>query len=886
MKGFPRFWLSLTSLLVPRSRRKEWVEEWRGELSALEEIRRTAPEPRRILGPTEFVAGSLPHAFSTMKEEWTMGSLLNHLRYAGRVLRRAPGFTLVAILTLAVGIGANTVVYSIVDGTVLNPFPFPDAKTLVGVGPAFPRLGQELGYFESLAPAEYQDVLEQSRRLEKIVAWDMGNRQIATSEGSTNVFTSFWWGNALETLGMVPAAGRGFLPEETDRGDRVAVISHRLWDNLFGLDPGAMGSAIQVNGDPYTLVGVLPPRTSIYGSDLWIPMPVGPEVYPRNRRQFQLLARIAPGSTLEEVNTELAGIAGRVESAYGGEFEEYAGWSLVASTWNDINSQTFRAAAFILLGAVGLVLLLVCANLANLLLARAMARSRDFALRTALGAPRRSILAGLITESLVLAALGGVAGVFLSILGIRGFGRVMDVLSIPFISVESVTLNPRVLLFTAGVSILAGILFGLLPAFRATRTNVQDVLQAEGRTAMGNRRRHRLQRVLVGAETAVALALLVASGLLVNSFLRIQRVDPGFDLENALTMRLTLPWEDYDTESIILFFQELREKVEGLPGVRTAAVTSQYPPIVFSNSQFLVEGETDPDEETLPTAYLTLASPGYFEAMGIPLVVGRALNEQDRFGAQDVAVVNQAAARRYFGGENPVGKRFRIGGASEEGPPEEGDWIEVVGMVGDTQNRGLDVRPQPEIYGSTHQVPGGNQFFLVVRTENDPLGMVPAIRQVVEAMDSDQPIYAIRTIEEAYAATVADKRIASIALTLFAGFALLLAALGIYSVVAFGVAERTREIGLRVALGAEAAGVRRLVVRQALLPVGLGAVAGIGLAFGLQGFLQSLLFEISGTDPFTFGVVTTILMAVAGAASYLPARRASRLDPVVALRED
>lgn len=398
---------------------------------------------------------------------------------------------------------------------------------------------------------------------------------------------------------------------------------------------------------------------------------------------------------------------------------------------------------------------------------------------------------------------------------------------------------------------------------------------------MGSRKKHRLQRILVGAETAVALALLVASGLLVNSFLRMQRVDPGFDMENALTLRLTLPWEEYDTESIMVFFRELRENVEGLPGVQTAAVTSQYPPIVFSNSPFMVEGDTDPTQETLPTAYLTLTSPGYFEAMGIPLLVGRTLTEGDRVGAPEVAVVNQAAARRHFGGENPVGKRFRLGG-----PADEGDWIEVVGMVGDTRNRGLDVRPQPEIYGSTHQVPGGNQFFLVVRTENDPMSIVPAIRQTVRAMDPDQPIYAIRTIEEAYAASVADKRIASLALTLLAAFALLLASLGIYSVVAFGVAERTREIGVRMALGADVVGVRRLVVRQALLPVGLGAVVGIGLALGLQGFLRSLLFEISGTDPLTFGAVTLIFLAVAAAASYLPARRASNMDPLVALRED
>ncbi|MGD2121980.1 MAG: ABC transporter permease [Gemmatimonadota bacterium] len=881
MNRFARIWLRIASILVPRRRRKDWAEEWLGELATLESIRAHALDRSSYPRPLTFVAGSIPHALMTMKEEWTMGNVLNHFRFAGRILRRSPGFTFVAVLTLALGIGANTVVYSIVDGTILNPFPYPDANALVGVGPAFPRLGQELSYFEALSPAEYQDIREQSRTLEKVVAWDMGNRQLSTSDGSTNVFSCFWWGDGLETLGMLPAAGRGFLPGETERGDPVAIISHRLWENLFGSDPGAIGSALEINGESYTLVGVLPPRTQLYGSDLWIPMSIGPEVYSRNRRQFQVLARIVPGSTLEEVNTELNGIARRVEATYGGEFQEYEGWSLVASTWNDINSQTFRAAGFVLLGAVFLVLLLVCANLANLLMARAMARSRDFALRTALGASRRAVLFGLLTESLFLAVLGGFAGVFVSVLGIRAFARTMDVLSLPFVSVESASLNSRVLLYTAVVSILAGIAFGLLPAWKATRANVQDLLQAESRTSMGGRGRHRLQRVLVGAETAVALALLVASGLLVNSFLRMQRVDPGFDLDNAITMRLTLPWEEYDTEAIMLFFRQLRENVEGLPGVRSAAVTSQYPPTVFSNSQFSVEGMTDSEDGTLPSAYLTLTSPGYFDAMGIPLMVGRALTEQDRMGSQDVAVVNQAAARRFFGGEDPVGQRFRIGG-----PEDGGEWITVVGMVGDTRNRGLDASPQPEIYGSTHQVPGGNQFFLVVRTETEPHSIMPAIRETVAAMDPDQPIYGVRTLEEAYAASVADKRIASIALTIFAGFALLLSSLGIYSVVAFGVAERTREIGVRMALGAEAGGVRGLVVRQALLPVVLGIAVGLGLAFGLQGFLQSLLFQISGTDPLTLGAVTLLLLAVAGLASYLPARRASRMDPVEALRKE
>ncbi len=879
MNRLARILITFSSWLVPRTRRTEWVEEWEGELAGLDEIRGGSPGHGKYPGPFEFAAGSLPHAAWTMKEEWTLGNLLSHVQYAGRVLKRAPGFTLVATLTLALGIGANTVVFSIVDSTVLNPFPFPDPKSLVGIGPAFPRLGQELSYFEALSPAEYEDIRTQSRTLERVVAWDMGNRQIATQDGSTNVFTAFWWGDAFLTLGMTPAAGRGFLSEEIERGDRVAVISHRLWESLFGSDPDVVGSTIQVNGYPYALVGVMPPRTLIYGTDLWTPMPVGPEVYPRNRRQFQVLARMADDVTMTEVNAELEGIAGRVEATHAGEFEEYQNWSLIASTWNDINSQTFRAAAFVLLGAVGFVLLLVCVNLANLLLARAMGRSRDFALRGALGAPRRRILAELFTESLVLATLGGTAGVLVAVLGIRGFSRVVEVLSIPFLG--EVSLNGRVLLFTGAVSILAGLAFGLLPAVHATRSNFHDLLQSEGRTSAGSRKKHRLQRILVGMETAVALALLVGSGLLVNSFLRLQRVDPGFDPESALTMRITLPWEEYDMESIMVFFQELRDRVDGLPGVRSAAITSQYPPSVFLDQQVSVEGETYLEGGTLPQPYLTLVSPGYFEAMGIALVVGRTLTEQDRMGMPDVAVVNQAAARRLFGDENPVGSRFRIGG-----PGEEGEWIEVVGVVADTRNLGLDVDPQPEVYGSTYQVPGGNQFFLVARTDNDPTAILPAIRETVASLDPDQPIYMIRTIEEAFSASSADKRIASLALTLFAAFALLLASLGIYSVVAFGVVERTREIGVRMALGAEPSGVLRLVVRQALIPVAVGLVAGLGIAFGVGGFLQSLLFGISAADPLTFGIVTLLLLGVAALASYLPARRASYMDPVIALREE
>lgn len=804
---------------------------------------------------------------------------MHRIKRTLKTLGRSPGFSLVVILTLAIGIGANTVIFSVVDGTILNPFPYPGVDRLVGVGPVFPRLNQELSFWEVLSPAEYQDIQEQSRTLDKIVAWDMGNRQVSGATTPTNVFTAFWWGDALSTLGMAPTLGRGFLPEETERGDAVAIISHRLWESRFGSDPSIVGTAIRVNGEPYTLVGVMPPRTLIYGTDLWIPMPIGPEVYDRDRRQFQVLARLAPGSTLQEANTELEGIARRVESAYSQEFQEYQGWRLLARTWTDINVQTLRPAAMVLMGAVGLVLLLVCANLANLLLVRALKRRREFAVRTALGAGQSRIFSELLSESTILAVLGGAVGTGLSVLGLQALQGVFGVMRIPLPAEP--TLNGRVFLFTAGVSVLSGVLFGLAPAIHTAGGNLLGALQSEGRSYSGGPVRQRLQRVLVGVETAVALALLIASGLLVNSFLRLQQVDPGFDSENLLTMRLTLPWEEYDTQEILAFFQDFRERVEGLPGVNSAVVANQFPPQVFMDRQFVVEGGVYGEETNLPNAYVSLVSPGFFEAMAIPLLSGRSLNPGDRMGSVEVAVVNQEAADRFFPGESPLGKRFHLGN-----PGEEAQWIEVVGVVGNTRNRGLDIRPQPEIYGSTHQIPGGNQFFVLVRSDDDPRSLVPVIRQTVASMDPDQPVYAIRTMEEVLSGTMAPKRIAALSISFFAAFALLLASVGIYSVVAFGVTQRTREIGLRMALGAEARAVRTMVIRQALIPVSIGAIFGILLAFATRGFLQSLLYGISDSDPMTFAGVTLALLLVALLASYLPALRASRLDPVEAMGKE
>lgn len=809
--------------------------------------------------------------------EGPMGSLGQDLRFAMRTVRHNLAFALLSIGTLGLGIGATTIVYSTVNGLVLNPFPFPDPRSLVGIGPEFPKLNQPLGFLEVLSPAEFVDIREQSRTLTDVVAWDLGNRTIGGTEEPERVFTAFWWGNAFATLRVAPALGRGFLKEELDKGAAVAVISHRLWTRRFGGDSSVVGTTMSMNDQPYTIVGVMPPRTLIYGTDLWIPMGGDPAQGPRNARQFEILARIAPGATLEQANAELATIARRTEQTHGAEFEEYAGWRLVAMTWNEINVRMLRPAAYLLMGSVGFVLLLVCANMASLTLARGTGRRREMAVRAALGANRRRLVRQLLTESLLLSLAGGVLGIVLAYWGVGTLAALLPAL--PLSVPGEIAVDGRVLGFAMVTSVLAGILYGVVPALHASRSDVAGALKAEAAATTASGRRHRMQRVLVGLEVALALVLLTGGGLLLNSFVRLQRVDPGFDTRNVLTMRLTLPRDRYDGAAIGTFFESLAERVEGLPGVTSVGFGSAFAPGGFAPGRFAIAGRPATDEGTLPTASFTLASDAYFSTLGVPLRSGRVPGATDTESSPLVLVVNETLARRYFPGEDPVGRRITIGGSPRE--------AEIVGVVGAVKNRGLDRESEPEIFGNVRQMPGANnQLFLLVRTAGAPHSLTPLVRAEVRALDAKQPIYAVRTVEEAFAAGTTTRRVATVALTGFACFALLLAALGIYGVVSYAVSERTREIGVRMALGAQGLDVRRMVVRQAMVPVVLGTVAGLAGAIALGRVMRRMLFEIGGSDPLTIGVVASLLILVALVASWLPALRASRLDPVIAMRTD
>ncbi|MCI0436178.1 MAG: ABC transporter permease [Gemmatimonadetes bacterium] len=806
----------------------------------------------------------------------TMETMLQDIRFGVRSIVRSPGFAVIAVATLALGIGANALVFAVVDGIVLNPFPFPEPQRLVGVGTQFPRLGEDVRFIEHMSPAEYVDIREGSSTLEHVVAWDMGNRQVTFGDVTENLFSGFWYGDAFPTLGVTPAMGRGFDADEIRRGDRVAILSHRVWQQRFGADPSLVGGTVLMNSDPYTVVGIMPPGVLVFGMDLWLPMPGDPGAFPRGRRQFQILARLAEGATLESANTELSTIARRIEQEYGASFEEYTGWRLVVSTWTDINVQQLKPAAILLMSAVGFVLLLVCANVASLLLARASGRWREMAVRTALGAGRTRLLRQLLTESVVLGIAGGVVGVLLGWIGVRAVSQALTVLPLPVPTDLSVT--GRVLAYTALAAILAAILFGLAPALYASRLQPQRTLQSEGQSVLGSRTRQRLQRLMVGVEVALAVLLVSGSALFVHSYLRLQRVDPGFRTESLLTMRMTLARERYTPDQVEPFFIRVRDEVGAIPGVVSVATASQFPPRAFLRNPFQIEGAAAAGAAALPTAYTTIASPGYFETMGLTRLEGRGFSEQDRTGSPFVVVANEAAARRFFP-DGALGGRIRT---SDDSP-----WLEIVGVVASAHNDGLDAEPAPELFVSSLQASGWfNQLFLIVRTEAAPRTVLPAIRTAITAIDPEQPIYAIQTIDEAFATLQAPRRVSTTMLTLFGLFALVLAAVGVYGVVAYAASQRTREIGVRMALGAERSQVHGLVIRQGLVPVAIGALVGLAGAIAAGRFISSLLYEVRGSDPLSLAAALTVMGLIAWSAAWFPARRASRLDPVRALRTE
>ena len=806
-----------------------------------------------------------------------METLVQDIRYACRQFVRRPGFAAVAVLSLALAIGGNSLIFGLLDGFIFHPFPYPQPDRFISVGVTFPKVSPETTYVEALSPAEYGD-LKAGRSFTHLAAFDLGNRNVSGGDVPERVFTALLLDDLFPVVGMPPALGRGFTGEELGpNGPSVAIISHRLWQSRFGGDPGILNRSIRIGGQSTSIVGVMPPGLVLIGTDLWIPWGGDLAQMPRNIRQFTIIGRLAPGATLASANAELSSIASQVQQSHIAQFKEYEGWRLTATPWASALLQDVRPAAYILLGAVAFVLLIACANLTNLMLARSTTRHRELAVRLALGAARWRIARQLVTESMLLAFAGAVAGLVIAYVGLR-FSEALIPSQFVMLDLKA-GVNMRVLGWSALLTVATGLLVALLPALQAAKTDPHESLKSDGRAGQA-RAGSRVRQTLIVAEIALSVVLLLGAGLLMRSFVNLQRADLGFSSKGLLTMRLTLPQQKYRSgEAIVSFFEELTRRVQNIPGVSATSMVSQFPPLEPFTGQIEVEG-IQASGSMLPTANTTIASRDYFKTLQLAIVKGRGFGAEDKPDAPRRVIVNQTFVSRYLSSRDPLTARMRIVGRG--GP---GHWAEIVGVVADARNNGVGMPIRPEVFIPMEQGRDAwNQLFLMVRSDRDGASLVPSIRAAVASIDPEQPVYAIQTMEEALALSSFQQRISAMLLGIFATLALVLAAVGIYGVMSYSVSARTQEIGVRMAIGAERIDVLRLVLMQVARLAAIGLVAGVALLLLAGKTLTELLYGVKPADPLTILGVTLTLGAVALLAAWAPAWRASRVDPIVALR--
>jgi putative ABC transport system permease protein len=795
-------------------------------------------------------------------------NLLQDVRYGLRQLRRNPGFTAVAVLTLALGIGANTVMFSVVNSVLLRPLPYENPEELMRLDEKnLPRLP----HF-SVAPANFLSWQQQGTSFEEMAAftgWDVALTGVGVPEQVVGARVS---ANLFATLGIIPAEGRSFRQDEDRPGrDQVVLVGYNLWRRRFGADPALLGRPMTLDGQTYTVVGIMP-RGFQFPSDveIWKPLALTPADRANRGGHFlEVIGRLKPSVTRSQAQAEMETIAGRLELQYPEDKE----WRVNVTPLLEAAVGNVRPALLVLLGAVAFVLIITCANVANLLLVRAGLRQREVSIRLALGARRLRIVRQLLTESLVLALLGGVLGCLLTFWGIRLVGHVAQA-SIP--RMEQVAMDPLVFGFTAAVSLLTGVLFGLAPSLQASRPDLNASLKEGGRSA-GRQIPIRLRNGLVISELALALTLSVGAGLLTKSFVRLLHVPLGFNPENVLTMLVSLPPGKYaEAHQVSSFVQKMVSQTQTLPGVQSAAAVYPLPlsggPAIWG---FVIEGRPIiPGQE--PSASARTATPHYFLTMQISLLKGRDFSERDGANAPGVVIINDVFARRYFPDQDPIGKRIKF-------DPKAANAITIVGVVSDVRYSALDVEPGPEMYFPHEQTPSP-QMVLVIRTTIDPMSLVNAVRNKVLLVDKDQPVSHIQTMPEIASRVVAEQRLTMLLFAAFAGFALVLAAVGIYGVLAYLVTQRRHEIGIRIALGAQRGDILRLIVRQGMALAVLGLGIGVAASYVLTRLMVSLLYQVYPTDPPTFAAVSLLLVAVALLASYIPARRATKVDPMVALR--
>jgi len=800
-----------------------------------------------------------------------MDSVFKDLRFAIRSLLKRPGFTAITLIALALGIGANTAIFSLVNAVILRPLPYPDSERLVWVYGNIRNGGNRA----SVSPLDYLDYRNQNKTFEQFAATSTVPLPVTlTGSGEPErLQTSLVTGNFFQAYGVTPALGRTFTLENEKPGqNQVAVLSYALWQKRFGGDPAIINRTILLDGKASQVIGVMGQDVVFpHVVDLWVPMVFegDPDMNQRKAHFLRPIGRLKQGVSLTQAQADTDLIAAQLERQFP---DSNTGWNLRLVPLREQLVGSSRTTLFILFGAVGFVLLIACANVANLLLVRAAAREKEIALRTALGASRWRIVRQMITESLLLAICGGALGALLATWGVQVLVKLSEGTLPP---TAKVTIDTTVLVFTLLISIITGLLFGLAPAFRTARVNLIDSLKDGVRGAGESTLRNRTRSLLVVFESAIAVMLLIGAGLLVRSLIALQNVNPGFDPENVLTLRIDLSRSKYDKpEKTAGFFQQLEARVAGLPGVESVGLVTELPLSGQPNDiPFTVEGRPPvaPGEEF--DADFRRINENYFNALRIPLLRGRNFTEQEVRQGDKLTVVSQQLVDIVFPNEDPLGKRL----VSAMG----GQAFEIIGVVGDLRHRSLEGNPFPTMYFPTL---ASGRTNLVIRTHGDPMSIVGAVRKEVQAIDPDQPIAAVRPMTEWVESSVAAPRYRTTLLALFAALAMVLAATGIYGVMSYSVAQRTHEIGVRMALGARRADVLKLVVRQGMLLTIVGVIVGVGGAFALTRVMSSLMFGVTTKDPITFIAVAVLLVAVAFIACFVPARRATKVDPLVALR--
>ncbi|MGH7581520.1 MAG: ABC transporter permease [Gemmatimonadales bacterium] len=799
--------------------------------------------------------------------------MLSNLRHAVRSLRRAPAFTLAAVATLALGIGANTAIFSVVNGVLLNPLGYPDPDRLVMVWGRHTTIGRE-----TASLPDFLDWRSQARSFE-ILAAMTHTRFNLTGDGEPELVAgAFATPGLLSALGVVPTVGRGFREEEErSGGPRVALLGEGYWRRRFGGRHEIVGRPILLSGVPHTVVGIVPEGLELrLPVEIWAPLATD-STRPRRADFLTVFGRLRRDVTIERAQEEMTTIARRLETQYP---ESNQDWGAEVVSLREQMVGEIRPALLVFMGAVGLVLLIACANVANLMLARVAGRIREVSVRSALGASRARLGGELLLESVLLGVLGGALGLLLAIWGIEGL-RSLEPGTIP--RSDEIGLDLRVLGFTFALSILTAVLFSLVPVWRLAGRDLRDGLTEGGRGVAGGSGIHRARSALVLAEVALAFVLLIGAALLLRSFDRLQKVDPGFSTDRVLTARITLPRVKYDDDrKWSAFGEQLLARASAQPGVASTSLASDVP--LGDSPPFLsfeIQGREAPRDGTVQDAAVFSTSAGYFETMRIPLLEGRFYDAGDRAGAANVALVSRALADRFWERGRAIGARITLGDPADP----EAVWRTVVGVVGDVRHEGLNQEGYPQLYLPFSQA-ASRSMVLTARTEADPLSLVASLRRALAELDSDLPLADIGTLEQRKSVSLARPRVNAAVLGGFALAALVLASVGIYGVVAYGVVQRTRELGIRMALGAGGGALLRMVIRQGMVPVLAGMALGLVGALAGGRVLRSLLFGVGTADPVTFVAVTCFLVAVALAAIYLPARRAAQSDPMAALRNE